>query len=481
MARLVSAGATDPGNVRGNNEDRYYIDDERGIYLVVDGMGGQAAGEEAAEIAVRTVRGRLERATEGSEQRVREAIALANNAIFEAASKNPEWHGMACVLTLALVEDGHATVGHVGDSRAYQIRAGKIEKITRDHSPVGEREDSGELSEEAAMKHPRRNEVYRDVGSMPRTPDDADFIDVRKIRIPPDSALLLCSDGLSDVVPSRRILQVIEEHADNAQAAVTILLKAAVADGKDNVSVVLVEGETFAASVVPEPDTATAELPRKQRSAILPFVAGLVMGLAVAAGIWFWPKPVPKPVHVSKTIHVAPQGAEYSSIPEAINFAAEGDAIELAPGVYPDRILLKSGIAIRSARRHEAILSGGVVADAVTNTSIEGVKIRDGAVEIRNSDLRLDGLDIQTSILWNGSSTGCLRGSRVAGKVSVEEAAAPAIEFNFISGNITYDSSADCTLTGNAITGTITIADPPAELLKQNAVSGGKKAVHEPR
>jgi protein phosphatase len=118
MGRYVSAGTSDAGNVRGNNEDRVYIDESRGIYLVVDGMGGQAAGEEAAEIAVKTIRGRLERQTETSEQRVREAIALANNAIYEAASGNSAWHGMACVLTLALVEDGHAVLGHVGDSRA---------------------------------------------------------------------------------------------------------------------------------------------------------------------------------------------------------------------------------------------------------------------------------------------------------------------------------------------------------------------------
>src|SRR5450755_2884736 len=103
-SRFVSAGSSDAGSVRGNNEDRVYIDNERGIYLVVDGMGGQAAGEEAAEIAVETVKGRLERPTESAEQRVREAIALANNAIFEAASNNSAWRGMACVLTLALID-----------------------------------------------------------------------------------------------------------------------------------------------------------------------------------------------------------------------------------------------------------------------------------------------------------------------------------------------------------------------------------------
>ena len=145
MTRVQSAGLSEQGNVRGNNEDRYHIDSERGIYLVVDGMGGQAAGEEAAEIAVTTLRARLERTTDSPDLRIREAIALANNAIFEAASANPAWTGMACVLTVAVLENGSATLGHVGDSRAYRLSGGKIEKITRDHSPVGEQEDAGRL------------------------------------------------------------------------------------------------------------------------------------------------------------------------------------------------------------------------------------------------------------------------------------------------------------------------------------------------
>ncbi len=147
-----------------------YCDDVRGIFLVVDGMGGHEAGEQAAEIAVERMRMRLERQTDSVEQRLREAIALANNSIYEAARKNPEWNGMACVLTAAVMEDGQVTVGHVGDSRLYRIKRGHIEKMTHDHSPVGEREDSGELSEAEAMQHPRRNEVYRDVGSEERTP-----------------------------------------------------------------------------------------------------------------------------------------------------------------------------------------------------------------------------------------------------------------------------------------------------------------------
>src|SRR6185369_1619827 len=156
---------------------------------------------------VERVRTRLERQTGTTEQRVREAITMANNEILQASRKNPDWAGMACVLTLVVLENGSAVVGHVGDSRLYHIRGGEIRKITHDHSPVGEREDNRELSEEEAMRHPRRNEVYRDVGSEEHSPDDDGFIELQRFSLEPDSALVLCSDGLSDQVSSDVILR----------------------------------------------------------------------------------------------------------------------------------------------------------------------------------------------------------------------------------------------------------------------------------
>src|SRR5437016_1688061 len=246
--RLRFAGGSDPGRVRRNNEDAFHIDAERGIFLVVDGIGGQAAGEKAAAIAVDRVCARLERKTGTTEQRIREAIAMANNEILRAARGNAEWQGMACVLTVAVLENGSAVVGHVGDSRLYQIRRGAIQKITHDQSPIGEREDSGQLSETDAMRHPRRNEVFRDVGSEEHEPDDANFIELQRIPFDPDCALVLCSDGLSDQVASGAIRAIVERQAGNPEAAVRALIASAnAAGGKDNVTVLVVEGEQFTA------------------------------------------------------------------------------------------------------------------------------------------------------------------------------------------------------------------------------------------
>src|SRR5882724_7103693 len=119
-SKVNCAGDSNPGRVRRNNEDAWYMDPERGIFLVVDGIGGQAAGEKAAALAVGRVKARLERQTGTTEQRIREAITMANNEILQAAQGNPEWQGMACVLTVAVLENGSAVVGHVGDSRFVQ-------------------------------------------------------------------------------------------------------------------------------------------------------------------------------------------------------------------------------------------------------------------------------------------------------------------------------------------------------------------------
>src|SRR5213075_2225090 len=130
---------------------------------------------------------------------------------------------MACVLTAAIAAEDRVTIGHVGDSRLYLLAAGSIRKITPDHSPVGEREDTGELTEQQAMAHPRRNEVFRDVGSTQHAPDDDNFIDVMTIPFQADKALLICSDGLSDLVTAEEIRELVERNADEPQSAVRAL------------------------------------------------------------------------------------------------------------------------------------------------------------------------------------------------------------------------------------------------------------------
>jgi PPM family protein phosphatase len=234
--------ATDTGLLRERNEDRYWVDSERGVFLVVDGLGGQAAGELAAQTAVDVIRD----CALDDEEGVRQAIADANNRIYELAAEHPELHGMACVLTLAVVKDDDVLIGHVGDSRLYLIWKGAIRKLTRDHSPVGEGEDSGELTEEEAMMHPRRHEIFRDVGSRPRLPGDPEFIDIRRCRFRPDAALLLCSDGLTDQLTAGQLREVVERYeGDPVRVAAELVDAANDAGGRDNITALFVAGREF--------------------------------------------------------------------------------------------------------------------------------------------------------------------------------------------------------------------------------------------
>jgi serine/threonine protein phosphatase PrpC len=245
-AKWRAAAASDRGLVRGENQDRSYVDDERGVFLVVDGLGGHAAGEKAAEAAVEAIRAELAKREGDVRERVRAAIAAANNHICDLADQDEALRGMACVLTLAVMDGERVVVGHVGDSRLYLIWNGAIRKLSSDHSPVGELEDRGELSELEAMAHPRRHEVFRNVGSHRRQADEEEFIEMKELLFKPDAALLLCSDGLSDQVTSEEMTELIERYDGDPEAIARTLVEAAnSAGGSDNVTALFVAGSEF--------------------------------------------------------------------------------------------------------------------------------------------------------------------------------------------------------------------------------------------
>ncbi len=308
----ASGMASDPGRVRSENQDRAYADDELGIFLVVDGLGGHAAGEKAAEMAVEVIAEEMARKDGDPRNRIRRAIAAANNRICEEAASNETLRGMACVLTLALIADDKVFVGHVGDSRLYLTWNGAIRKLTSDHSPVGEREDAGELSEADAMTHPRRHEVFRDVGSRPRLPDEDDFIEMKEFLFKPDAALLLCSDGLSDLLTSAEILQVMERYdGDPEQVAGELVEAANLAGGTDNITAIFVAGSEFLGNaspaaaeararnaitrardeVVSEPGVgALAWVGRALTTRVAFLIYGFIIGVVLAL-VMRWPKP----------------------------------------------------------------------------------------------------------------------------------------------------------------------------------------------
>jgi PPM family protein phosphatase len=289
VTTLLQAGAaTDTGLLRSHNEDRYWMDPDAGIFLVVDGMGGQAAGELAAETALTAIRECLaQRAGDTTENRLRDAIARANNRIFALGQEHPGFAGMGCVLTLALVEDGRITIGHVGDSRLYLIRKGALRKLTNDHSPVGESEDAGELDEQDAMQHPRRNEVFRDVGSRVRSPNEDSFIDILTCDFHDDAAILLCSDGLTDLVTSQEIRRIVSRYdGDPTRIAGELIEAANIAGGSDNITALFVAGAHFRGGEgETRPRFSTTRI-RRPAGLFTGRIAFLVYGLLLAMLLW---------------------------------------------------------------------------------------------------------------------------------------------------------------------------------------------------
>ncbi len=289
VPRLRAFGLTDAGRQRERNEDSFFCDPVRGIFMVIDGVGGAAAGDVAAELARDLVSMRLRYRSGSIEERLHKAITTANKAIYVQGQTHPEQRGMACVLTAAVVEGGVVTVGHVGDTRLYEIRRDGLRKVTRDHSVVGMQEDTGTLSEWEAMLHPRRNEILRDVGSEWHELGDADFIDVYRCPFVSASALLLCTDGLTDLVPSEVIFETVRTHAGDPEAGARALVHLAnQSGGTDNVTVVLVEGEGFAAAEAAEAPAPMPERRSGRRSGRVAFWVGLVLALA---GLAWWMLP----------------------------------------------------------------------------------------------------------------------------------------------------------------------------------------------
>lgn len=285
--------ATDPGQ-RPINEDRVYADEANGVFLVVDGLGGHAAGERAAHTAAEVIAREMQSPNGRPEQQVRRSIASANNEIFRLSREHPECSGMGCVLTLAVLHDDSVTVGHVGDSRMYLIWNGSVRKLTSDHSPVGEQEDHGEMTESEAMLHPRRNEVFRDVGSQFHDPDDANFIDVKSLPFQPAAALLMCTDGLSDALTSAEIGAVVETYDGDPQPVAQTLVREAKARGAgDNISVIFVPGSEFLGARSPASQEARARqvitrARRRRRSWGRVAARGLCVALGILIGLLLW-------------------------------------------------------------------------------------------------------------------------------------------------------------------------------------------------
>ena len=235
--------ATDTGRARSNNEDSVAVDEASSLVVLADGMGGYNAGEVASGMCtsfIKTELGRwlAEASATATDTDVRRAMDIcvdnANRAIFNAANSNPQYAGMGTTLVVGVFRDNRLLLGHVGDSRGYRLRAGRLTQITHDHSLLQEQIDSGLITAEQAAFSANKNLVTRAVGS--RTPCCSKRTCTTCM---PGDVYLLCSDGLSDMLDDETIAQLLQERELLPEAAAALIDAANDAGGKDNISVIL--------------------------------------------------------------------------------------------------------------------------------------------------------------------------------------------------------------------------------------------------
>ncbi len=237
MPHWTMHGRTDTGRVRENNEDSFALAPESGVAVLADGMGGHAAGEVASRLAVETLMHRLPThlAALPAPQALLQAIKEANSAVFAAAARDPACAGMGTTVVAGLFTPQTVHLAHVGDSRAYRLRAGRLECLTEDHTLAQEWVARGALSPDVARLSPYRHVLTQALGTEATVQPV-----LREEATAPADIYLLCSDGLTDMLTDTAIEQLLIEHeADLAGAAEHLIQAANAAGGVDNVTVVL--------------------------------------------------------------------------------------------------------------------------------------------------------------------------------------------------------------------------------------------------
>ena len=231
---VLVCALTDVGKVRAVNQDALVVDEELLLYGVADGMGGHNGGETASAGARDGVIAALQ-GKEPSLDALRDAITAANAAIFQQQAADESLSGMGTTLSVIWMSEYFVYLGHVGDSRVYRFREGKLEQMTDDHSLVGELVRAGYLTPEQAENHPNKNVILRAVGT-----EEGIDIDLAVEERKPGDLWLICSDGLHGMVKDDKMEAILS--VNTAEAAANILMDAALAaGGRDNISVVLVQ------------------------------------------------------------------------------------------------------------------------------------------------------------------------------------------------------------------------------------------------
>jgi protein phosphatase len=236
------AGLTDPGRVRQSNEDNWIAYPDQGLFIVADGMGGQFAGMLASKAVVETLPGlirqhfeKLEGLPKGrAERRMAKAVATLSSQIRQQTQNEPGLEGMGSTVVCALVRGSQVLIAHMGDSRAYRLRVGRLKQLTKDHSLVELLVSSGDITPEQAATHPARGRLTRNVGM-----DGEPLPQTRLLKLKIGDQLLLCTDGLTGMLSDQQIQSILDESTTLEKRCKHLVDAANRAGGKDNITVLL--------------------------------------------------------------------------------------------------------------------------------------------------------------------------------------------------------------------------------------------------
>lgn len=238
MKRFFTAGMTDTGLIRSVNQDAYAVDADERFFIVADGMGGHAGGQEASRLAIETMQAFLTQQWEtdlDSETLLQQAVLEANQAILKDQQLNPERGDMGTTAVAVIFRDEQPLYTHIGDSRLYRLRGAKLEQITEDHTWVARAMRLGEITPDQARVHPMRHVLAQCLGRP-----DVERVDIRSLSVQSGDRLLLCSDGLTEELSDQIIANHLKSIRACEKAAIALINAAKDRGGRDNITVVIV-------------------------------------------------------------------------------------------------------------------------------------------------------------------------------------------------------------------------------------------------
>jgi protein phosphatase len=232
-------GLTDPGLIRTVNQDDYHIDPDGRFFIVADGMGGHAGGQEASKLATEAIQAHLDehwQSQVASEELIEQAFYKANQSILQDQQNHPERPDMGTTAVVFMFRQGQSWCAHVGDSRLYRLRSSTLEQITEDHTWVARAMKAGDLTPDQARTHQWRHVLSQCLGRK-----DLQQVDVQMMDVQPGDRLLLCTDGLTEELSDNLISSYIQPRLDGEEAAAMLIESAKEKGGRDNITVVIVE------------------------------------------------------------------------------------------------------------------------------------------------------------------------------------------------------------------------------------------------